>query len=53
MLLGGLGRPDRNIHSPGEYTTVPDIVSLAQAVLSYLAADFRPDLNPDTPPSQS
>lgn len=47
VLLGGLGRPDRNIHSPGEYTTVPDIVSLAQAVLSYLAADFRPDINPD------
>lgn len=47
VLLGGLGRPDRNIHAPGEYTTIPDIVSLAQAVLSYLAADFRPDLNPD------
>lgn len=53
VLLGGLGRPDRNIHSPGEYTTVPDIVSLAKAVLSYLAADFRPDINPDLPPSQS
>lgn len=53
VLLGGLGRPDRNIHAPGEYTTVPDIVSLAQAVLSYLAADFRPDINPDLSPSQS
>jgi succinyl-diaminopimelate desuccinylase len=53
VLLGGLGRPDRNIHSPGEYTTVPDIVSLAQAVLSYLAADFRPDLNPDLPSKRS
>ena len=53
VLLGGLGRPDRNIHSPGEYTTVPDIVTLAQAVLSYLATDFRPDLNPDIPPTQS
>ncbi len=50
VLLGGLGRPDRNIHSPGEYTTVSDIVSLAQAVLSYLAADFRPDINPDRSP---
>lgn len=48
VLLGGLGRPDRNIHSPGEYTTIADIVSLARAVLSYLAADFRPDLNPET-----
>ncbi|SDF19344.1 M20 family metallopeptidase [Bosea robiniae] len=50
VLLGGLGRPDRNVHSPGEYTTVPDIVSLARAVLSYLAADFRPDINPDLSP---
>ncbi|WP_129155583.1 M20/M25/M40 family metallo-hydrolase [Bosea sp. Tri-44] len=53
VLLGGLGRPDRNIHAPGEYTTVSDIVSLARAVLSYLAADFRPDLNPDITISQS
>lgn len=53
VLLGGLGRPDRKIHSPGEYTTVPDIVALAQAVLSYLAVDFRPDINPDLSPSQS
>lgn len=53
VLLGGLGRPDRNIHAPGEYTTVPDIVALAKAVLSYLAADFRPDINPDLPSSQS
>lgn len=53
VLLGGLGRPDRNIHSPGEYTTVPDIVALAKAVLAYLAADFRPDINPDLPTSQS
>ena len=47
VLLGGLGRPDRNIHAPGEYTTVSDIISLARAVLAYLAADFRPELNPD------
>lgn len=53
VLLGGLGRPDRNIHSPGEYTTVPDIVSLAKSVLAYLAVDFRPDINPDLPSSQS
>jgi succinyl-diaminopimelate desuccinylase len=47
VLLGGLGRPDRNIHAPGEYTTVSDIISMARTVLTYLAADFRPDLNPD------
>jgi succinyl-diaminopimelate desuccinylase len=51
VLLGGLGRPDRNIHAPGEYTTVSDIISLASAVLAYLAADFRPELNPDLPQS--
>jgi succinyl-diaminopimelate desuccinylase len=49
VLLGGLGRPERNIHAPGEHTTLPDIVSLARAVLAYLAADFRPDINPDQP----
>lgn len=53
VLLGGLGRPDRNVHAPGEYTTIPDIVSLAKAVLAYLAADFRPDINPDLPTPQS
>ena len=51
VLLGGLGRPDRNVHAPGEYTTISDIISLASAVLAYLAADFRPELNPDLPQS--
>ena len=47
ILLGGLGRPDRNIHAPGEYTTSADIVSLARSVLAYLAADFAADLIPE------
>ena len=46
VLLGGLARPDSHIHGPGEHTTRPDIMSLASAVLSYLAADFAPDLIP-------
>lgn len=49
VLLGGLGRPDRNIHSPGEYTTLTDVISLARSVLAYLAADFMPDLVPENP----
>jgi len=49
VLLGGLARPDRNVHSPGEYTTRQDIISLATAVLSYLAADFAPELVPEIP----
>lgn len=48
VLLGGLGRPDRMIHSPGEHTTTGDLVALARAVLAYLAADFMPDLIPET-----
>ncbi|WP_441479477.1 M20 family metallopeptidase [Bosea sp. 2KB_26] len=51
VLLGGLGRPDRNIHAPGEYTTVSDIIALARAVLAYLSGEFRPELNPDQPNS--
>jgi succinyl-diaminopimelate desuccinylase len=47
VLLGGLGRPNRNIHAPGEHTTVSDLVSLARSVLAYLAADFAPDLIPE------
>ena len=47
VLLGGLGRPDRQIHSPGEFTTTADIVSLARAVLAYLSADFVPELIPE------
>ena len=47
VLLGGLGRPNRNIHSPGEHTTTADVVSLARTVLAYLAADFMPELIPE------
>ncbi len=48
-LLAGLGRPNRNIHSPGEHTTTVDIGFLARSVLAYLAADFMPDLIPEFP----
>lgn len=47
ILLGGLGRPERNVHAPDEHTTIGDIVALAKSVLCYLAADFEGDLNPD------
>lgn len=56
VLLGGLGRPNRNVHSPGEHTTTADIISLARAVLAYLSADFMPELIPekiDSYPSRS
>ncbi len=40
ILLGGLTRPTNNTHAPDEFTTLPDLVALAQAVLLYLARDF-------------
>lgn len=53
VLLGGLGRPDRNVHSPGEHTTLADVTSLAQSVLAYLAAEFEPGLIPESRLSES
>jgi succinyl-diaminopimelate desuccinylase len=53
VLLGGLGRPNRNIHAPGEHTTTADVVALARSVLAYLAADFAPELIPENTSSQS
>ena len=52
VLLGGLGRPTRMVHSPGEHTTVQDLASLARSVLAYLAADFEPSLIPEPAGSQ-
>ncbi len=43
ILLGGLTRPGNNTHAPDEFTTVDDLVALAQAVLLYLSGDFGAD----------
>jgi succinyl-diaminopimelate desuccinylase len=48
ILLGGLGRPGNGVHSADEHTTIEDIVALAKSILAYLAADFAPDLIPET-----
>lgn len=40
ILLGGLGRPDNNVHASDEFTTVDDVVALARAILLYLSRDF-------------
>ena len=47
ILLGGLGRPDNNVHGPDEFTTFDDIRALARSILAYLAADFATDLLPE------
>ena len=52
VLLGGLARPESNIHAAEEHTTTADLVSLARSVLAYLAADFFPALIPETPSRQ-
>lgn len=44
ILLGGLIRPDSNAHAPDEFTTIDDVVSLARAILFYLAADFDDEI---------
>ena len=41
ILLGGLGRPDNNIHAPDEFTTLEDLVALARSILLYLSRDFE------------
>ena len=43
MLLGGLSRPDRNVHGPDEFTTTEDLAALSRAVEAFLSADFDPE----------
>ncbi|MDB2407719.1 M20 family metallopeptidase [Jannaschia sp.] len=45
MLLGGLMRPEANVHGPDEHTTKDDMEALARAVALFLRADF--DTAPD------
>lgn len=40
ILLGGLARPDNNVHAPDEFTTIDDVVALARAILLYFSRDF-------------
>ncbi len=42
ILLGGLSRPDNRVHASDEYTTMEDVIALAQSILAYLAEDFMP-----------
>ncbi len=42
MLLGGLSRPDRNVHGPDEFTTVEDLRGLSDAIFLFLAEGCAP-----------
>lgn len=43
MLLGGLGRPDRNMHAADEFTTVEDLRALSDAIALFLTEDPKLD----------
>ena len=45
ILLGGLSRPERNVHAADEYTTIGDVTALSRALLVYLA-DSVPGIDP-------
>lgn len=47
ILLGGLGRPESNVHAADEFTTIEDVSALARSILLYLARDFAPDRMPE------
>jgi succinyl-diaminopimelate desuccinylase len=40
ILLGGLARPEANVHAADEFTTVADVTALARSILLYLAAEW-------------
>ena len=50
MMLGGLSRPDRNVHGPDEYTTRADLLGLSRSVYCMLSAEFNPNYNIPTIP---
>jgi succinyl-diaminopimelate desuccinylase len=41
MLLGGLSRPDRNVHAADEFTTFDDLIGLSNAIVNFFSADFQ------------
>ena len=50
MLLGGLSRPERNVHGPDEHTTTDDLVLLSKSIENFLSASFTV---PETPSSSA
>jgi succinyl-diaminopimelate desuccinylase len=43
ILLGGLSRPDRNVHAADEHTTKSDLLGLSRSIIYYLRHDFYPE----------
>lgn len=42
MMLGGLSRPDRNVHAADEFTTLEDLMGLSKAIENFFDAEFQP-----------
>ncbi|ETX12172.1 acetylornithine deacetylase [Marinomonas ushuaiensis DSM 15871] len=40
IMLGGLSRPDRNVHAADEFTTKEDLLGLARSIALFFSADF-------------
>jgi len=43
ILMGGLSRPENNIHAPDENVAITDLVALARAILFYISRDAAPE----------
>lgn len=49
MLLGGLSRPERNVHAADEHTTDSDLIALSRAVENFFDAEFAQSERPPSP----
>ncbi len=41
IMLGGLSRPDRNVHAADEFTTKEDLIGLARSIALFFSANFQ------------
>ncbi|MEP0961728.1 MAG: M20/M25/M40 family metallo-hydrolase [Roseobacter sp.] len=53
IMLGGLSRPDRNVHGADEFTTIEDLLGLARSVALFFDAHFDTEAEPKQPISSN
>lgn len=49
IMLGGLSRPDRNVHGADEFTTIEDLLGLARSIALFFSAHFDTATEPKKP----
>ncbi|MEP3345001.1 MAG: M20/M25/M40 family metallo-hydrolase [Litoreibacter sp.] len=49
IMLGGLSRPDRNVHGADEFTTMEDLLGLARSIALFFDAHFHTTTKPKIP----